>query len=139
MTEFMLHGLVCQVLPEERLAEALQAESGSQASFQVVDNCQLNGQRYVLVCQQNPEEVSNAQLPLAADLLTRRELQVAMMVCQGRGNKQIAHRLHLSEWTVSSYLRRIFAKLGVRARAAMVAKIVADSACMSTFNGNDAS
>ena len=49
------------------------------------------------------------------------------MVCQGRGNKQIAHRLHLSEWTVSSYLRRIFAKLGVRTRSAMVAKIFADN------------
>ncbi|HUM91481.1 MAG TPA: LuxR C-terminal-related transcriptional regulator [Candidatus Competibacter sp.] len=38
----------------------------------------------------------------------------------GRLNKQIADRLHISEWTVSTHLRRIFAKLGVRSRAAMV-------------------
>ena len=43
----------------------------------------------------------------------------------GRLNKQIADKLHISklhisEWTVSTHLRRIFAKLGVRSRAAMV-------------------
>jgi hypothetical protein len=35
-------------------------------------------------------------------------------------NKQIAHQLHISEWTVATHLRRIFAKLGVDTRAAMV-------------------
>jgi DNA-binding CsgD family transcriptional regulator len=59
------------------------------------------------------------------DLLTRRELEVALLVSEGEGNKQIADRLKLSEWTVSTYLRRIYAKLGVRSRAAMVARIIA--------------
>ncbi len=54
------------------------------------------------------------------DILTERELQIAAFVAHGRPNKQIAHRLHISEWTVSAHLRRIFAKLGVRSRAAMV-------------------
>jgi DNA-binding NarL/FixJ family response regulator len=53
-------------------------------------------------------------------LLTGRELQIATLVAQGYGNKQVAKQLHISEWTVSSYLRRIFAKLGVESRAAMV-------------------
>ena len=127
MTEFTIHGVVCQVLPEEHLTESLEAEAGGQASFHIVGNCRLNGQRYVLVCQRKADGALEDETPLASDLLTRRELQVAMMVCQGRGNKQIAHRLHLSEWTVSTYLRRIFAKLGVRTRSAMVAKIVADN------------
>jgi DNA-binding CsgD family transcriptional regulator len=55
-----------------------------------------------------------------ATLLSSRELQIATLVALGHANKQIAHQLHLSEWTVSTYLRRIFAKLGVDSRAAMV-------------------
>lgn len=54
------------------------------------------------------------------DILTERELQIATLVAMGRLNKQIADKLHISEWTVSTHLRRIFAKLGVRSRAAMV-------------------
>jgi Bacterial regulatory proteins, luxR family len=34
--------------------------------------------------------------------------------------KNVAHKLRISEWTVGSHLRRIFAKLGVDNRAAMV-------------------
>jgi DNA-binding CsgD family transcriptional regulator len=55
-----------------------------------------------------------------AELLTERELQIATLVALGRPNKQIADRLNISEWTVSTHLRRIFAKLGVESRAAMV-------------------
>jgi DNA-binding NarL/FixJ family response regulator len=53
------------------------------------------------------------------DVLTNRELQIATLVALGRVNKQIAADLHISEWTVSSHLRRIFSKLGVRSRAAL--------------------
>ena len=54
--------------------------------------------------------------------LTRRELQIVSLVADGRINKQIAAELHISEWTVSTHLRRVFVKLGVDTRAAMVAK-----------------
>ncbi len=53
-------------------------------------------------------------------LLTERELQIATLVASGRPNKQIANQLRISEWTVSTHLRRIFIKLGVDSRAAMV-------------------
>jgi DNA-binding CsgD family transcriptional regulator len=55
-----------------------------------------------------------------ATVLTERELQIATLVASGKVNKQIASELHISEWTVSTHLRRIFAKLGVSSRAAMV-------------------
>jgi DNA-binding NarL/FixJ family response regulator len=92
----------------------------------VVGNCLLEGRRYLIVCGGNGANHPREPEARIADLLTGRELQVAMMVSQGLGNKQIAHRLGLSEWTVTSYLRRCFAKLGVRTRAAMVARIVSD-------------
>lgn len=53
-------------------------------------------------------------------LLTERELQITTLVALGKGNKQIASQLCISEWTVSTHLRRIFVKLGVDCRAAMV-------------------
>ncbi|MGQ0773404.1 MAG: response regulator transcription factor [Pseudonocardiales bacterium] len=56
--------------------------------------------------------------------LSRRETEVALMVAQGYPNKTIAAVLEISSFTVSSYLRRIFAKLGVNTRAAMVARAV---------------
>jgi DNA-binding CsgD family transcriptional regulator len=57
--------------------------------------------------------------------LTPREREVARMVAQGLTNTAIAGKLALSPWTVSTHLRRIFAKLGVTTRAAMVAVIAA--------------
>jgi DNA-binding NarL/FixJ family response regulator len=81
----------------------------------------LGGQRYHLV----PVESSDA--PVAANTadargLTSRELQVVSCVCAGWGNKQIATRLNISTWTVAAHLRRIFVKLGVDTRAAMVSR-----------------
>ena len=55
-----------------------------------------------------------------ADRLTGRELEIAVLVAQGHANKNIAYRLQISEWTVATYLRRVFAKLNVESRAAMV-------------------
>jgi DNA-binding CsgD family transcriptional regulator len=52
--------------------------------------------------------------------LTARELQIATMVAQGDPTKKIAYKLRISEWTVGTHLRRIFAKLNVDNRAAMV-------------------
>jgi DNA-binding CsgD family transcriptional regulator len=52
-------------------------------------------------------------------VLTSRELQIATMVALGCPNKQVADKLHISEWTVATYMRRICAKLGVHTRAAM--------------------
>jgi hypothetical protein len=44
------------------------------------------------------------------------------MVAIGHPNKAIAAVLEISSWTVCTHLRRIFAKLGVSSRAAMVAR-----------------
>ncbi|HVJ83647.1 MAG TPA: helix-turn-helix transcriptional regulator [Planctomycetia bacterium] len=58
--------------------------------------------------------------------LSPREQEIARMVARGYPNKTIAAVLEISVWTVGTYLRRIFAKLGVASRAAMVAKLGSD-------------
>lgn len=84
----------------------------------VVGQLKVDRQHCAIVeVKYGPSEDSNSDVTI---FLTERELQIVQLVAKGNPNKQIAHRLHISEWTVSTHLRRIFAKLGVDSRAAMV-------------------
>jgi DNA-binding CsgD family transcriptional regulator len=51
--------------------------------------------------------------------LSRREVEVARLVAEGKTNREIAAELFLSNRTVESHLSRVFAKLGVSSRAAV--------------------
>lgn len=52
--------------------------------------------------------------------LTGRELQVLVQIGRGRTNAEIAGELFVGEGTVKSHVNHLFAKLGVRDRAAAV-------------------
>lgn len=72
--------------------------------------------------------------------LSPREQEIARMVAKGYPNKTIAAVLEISAWTVCTHLRRIFAKLGVGSRAAMVAKLMEDRGILAgngTGNGRE--
>ena len=56
--------------------------------------------------------------------LSPREREIARLVADGHPNKCISAILEISSWTVATHLRRIFAKLGVGTRAAMVARLM---------------
>jgi DNA-binding CsgD family transcriptional regulator len=82
----------------------------------------IDGRRYRLVPAE-PAIAGTAKGGQAlGEILTARELQIAALVAEGRVNKQIGAELKISEWTVSTHLRRIFAKLNVDTRAAMVSR-----------------
>ncbi len=55
------------------------------------------------------------------EALSPRELDVLRLLGTGGGNREIAHRLRLSEFTVKNHVRNILAKLGVEDRTAAVA------------------
>ena len=55
--------------------------------------------------------------------LSPRELQIARMVAAGATTRAIADALDISLWTVSTHLRRVFAKTGVGSRTEMVAEL----------------
>jgi DNA-binding CsgD family transcriptional regulator len=55
--------------------------------------------------------------------LSAREQEIARMVAKGYTNKTIAAVLEISTWTVDTHLRRVFTKLDVRCRSAMVARL----------------
>ncbi len=81
---------------------------------EIILDLELDGSRYLLV-RMPREERPRVQL-------SPREQEIVRMVAQGHPNKVIADVLCISSWTVCTYLRRIFAKLGVGSRAAMVAR-----------------
>lgn len=87
----------------------------------------VNGESCMVVeIQQTVPEVN------CRELLSDRELQIAQLVAQGQSNKQIAQALQISKWTVLTHLRRIFSKLNVDSRAAMVYQL-----CGNDLNRND--
>lgn len=55
--------------------------------------------------------------------LTARERQVAELVARGKTTADVARALAVSPNTVKESLKRVFRKLGVRSRAAMVARL----------------
>jgi DNA-binding NarL/FixJ family response regulator len=61
--------------------------------------------------------------PMApAEQLTDRELKVLTLVAAGTTNREAAKQLFISEATVKTHLLHVYAKLGVRDRAAAVAE-----------------
>jgi two-component system, NarL family, nitrate/nitrite response regulator NarL len=62
--------------------------------------------------------------PERRSILSPREHEITRLVACGLPNKVIGDMLEISPWTVATYLRRIFVKLGVSSRAAMVARVI---------------
>jgi two-component system, NarL family, nitrate/nitrite response regulator NarL len=60
-------------------------------------------------------------------ILSPREGEIVKLVAQGLDNKSIAHKLGITHWTVATYLRRVFSKLGVSSRTAMIAKLLEEN------------
>src|SRR5262245_20620674 len=104
-----------------------QATNNNQSSFvqegegqdDVILDLEVDGVRCLLL-RAHPKEESE---PVT---LSPREQEIARMVAKGYPNKTIAAVLEISSWTVCTHLRRIFAKLGVGSRAAMVARLMGD-------------
>lgn len=87
----------------------------------------IDGLRYALVPVElaacpSARPVESPEGDAMQSVLTAREIQIVQLVASGMVNKQIAGTLQISEWTVSTHLRRIFSKLGVDTRAAMVSR-----------------
>ena len=59
--------------------------------------------------------------------LTSRELQIATLIAEGQCDKEIARHLSISSYTVREHLRRIFAKLKVCRRSAVVSCLLRGS------------
>jgi two-component system, NarL family, nitrate/nitrite response regulator NarL len=112
--------------PGERFADLIKQCSAAPATRilrrtaetteEIVYEADIAGVRYYLVrCRPHTAQRIS---------LSPRELAIAQLIAKGLPNKTIGDILEISPWTVATHLRRIFGKLGVTSRAAMVARLV---------------
>ena len=124
------------LLPVERTAydQAIEA-AHTRLGEQLFAQCWSRGEQLdsEAIIAQSPEALltsaakpslppRKASLPAEANALglTRRELDVLRLLCEGLTNKEIAEGLVISVVTVNAYLRTIYSKLGVSSRTAAV-------------------
>ena len=113
-------GAIVRALAE--LLEKLEADTvpeptaNKNGGEEILLDTELDGSRYLLLRMPRPG-ANRVQL-------SPREQEIVRMVAKGHPNKVIADVLNISCWTVCTHLRRIFAKLGVGSRAAMVAQLL---------------
>ncbi|MDX6469463.1 MAG: hypothetical protein QOF75_1266 [Gaiellaceae bacterium] len=113
-------------LPDvERLVAELVAARSDSTEDGVVLDVEVGGSRYTL--RRQAATIRTADAPLSA-----REQEIARMVALGYTNKAIAAVLEISTWTVGTHLRRLYGKLGVHSRSAMVAHLLQDGALPAT-------
>jgi DNA-binding CsgD family transcriptional regulator len=135
VTEDALEPLLRNLL--HRAAQRPPAEPVGIAGFhqdgaRVLLDVEVDGARYQLLRSSAPvlsALVDNSAASVAAaaaahPFLSPREREIVRMVALGHPNKTMAAVLDISCWTVGTYLRRIFAKLNVGSRAAMVARLM---------------
>ncbi len=101
-------GYVAKDASEEELCEAVLAA----AAGRTVVSARLQGD--VVDHVRNRADQSGS--------LSGREREILALVANGDTGPAIAKRLHLSEATVKTYLRRVYEKLGVATQAAAVAE-----------------
>jgi DNA-binding NarL/FixJ family response regulator len=98
-------GYLLKDAPREELFRAVEAASRGQAVLSPAVATRLMGQM---------------RAP-ASDALSQRELEVLALIARGSTNREAAAALFISEATVKTHLLHVYAKLGVKDRAAAVA------------------
>jgi DNA-binding NarL/FixJ family response regulator len=106
-------GVFCREEPIEALWKCIRAVHKGQIW---VDSAQLEVILQALV-ETKPMRVRNWE---GACLLTKREDEIGGLVSEGLTNREVAGKLGISEHTVSNYLFKIYAKLGISRRVELV-------------------
>lgn len=120
-----LTGLI-EIANRGRGTESSSSVAGNLTEEVLVDT-EVDGSRYLLV---RMRRIGSCRVQLSP-----REQEIVRMVAKGHPNKVIADVLNISCWTVCTHLRRIFAKLGVGSRAAMVAQLLELGVLASEHHG----
>jgi len=100
-----LHGVISTGTDIELFHKALETIHGDQVW---IDNDKLRA------LMRNPELASQAA---GIESFSRRERDIALLIAEGRRNREIAEQLRISEQTVKSHLSRIFRKAHIASRA----------------------
>lgn len=127
VAQFQLTGQRCRVLcVDDVVPHHTKSRQGSRPRLLYAEaevaHFELGGHMYAIVVDGRgaaPEFDLDGVPPDIRDLLTQRELQIVQLLSMGSPTKRVADALGISEFTVRSYLKTIYCKLGVRSRGAM--------------------
>jgi DNA-binding CsgD family transcriptional regulator len=108
----LAHELLRRLQRDVRQSERFVPSCGSHSPDSVLLDVAEEGIRCVVICSSRQD----AQL-------SDRQRAISTLVAAGHPNKAIAAALSISPWTVATHLRRIYTKLGVTSRAAMIAAL----------------
>lgn len=106
----------------ENVAPLQVLQQTEQTVDEVIFDIDIDGIHYYLVRCRPRTESKISQISLSP-----RERAIAKLVAQGFPNKRIGSHLDISPWTVATHLRRIFAKLEVNSRTAMITRILEEN------------
>jgi DNA-binding CsgD family transcriptional regulator len=81
----------------------------------------------VRACEENAAFAQAVERIVRRHDLSRREALVILCCAEGLSNAGIGERLGISEQTVKSHLRHIFVKFGVKRRAELVSRLLAQN------------
>ncbi len=87
---------------------------------QIIDGIKdaVNGERVVLTQRSQHAQLDPAlEWPGRSIGLTERESELLSLLPTGMSNRELGSHLYVSENTIKTHLRRLYAKLGVRNRA----------------------
>jgi DNA-binding NarL/FixJ family response regulator len=110
-----LDALEARLLAGRALIAAGHRRAGEAALQQVADDAERSGARRLQ--RAAARELRRLGPAAPRGPLTERERDVAVLVAQGRSNRDVAATLYLSEKTVANTLTRVYAKLNVSSRS----------------------
>ena len=96
-------------------ATALSGSSGSQGEKQ-----------YLFVMERASAGSANLSMTFRKYKLSVREQEIVRLLLAEGSNKEIAHRLRLSENTIKGYMKLLMRKLGVNNRAGIIAALLVE-------------
>ena len=79
-----------------------------------------------LLGRRMPRSGRRGNADAGVDALSEREREIAELVAEAKTNREIAATLYISEKTVEKHLSKVFAKLRIRGRSAIGAKLAAE-------------
>jgi DNA-binding CsgD family transcriptional regulator len=68
-------------------------------------------------------EAIRRRAPSGVQTLTPQELQVSLLLAEGKTTREVAAALFLSPKTVEYHLRKVYTKLGIKSRAELAAQL----------------
>ena len=124
-----LPGVLAVLVPQLRSRLRDRADTSTAALLTVdvcVRACNMSGHagRHLLLLLERVQRRDAVAHNLERFALSPRECDVVMLVLYGYSNRRIADQLFLTEYTVEDHLKRVFAKLAVKSRTALAAKIL---------------